>query len=217
MSKTVGALILLTAFLVTGCAFQRTDITALSQQQQTYYSELEELMEQNRLYLKEGLEVQAETSRIRRQHLANWELSVRKAEVLLAADRSVKNSQQLLAIVLADIELDEKTTRASTVTDEEAQQMLMLYDGIRGHVAVLKNNNETIIEYLASKDKEFAVRSLDLGSINTAISGVREVQEQLGQIEKRSDEAKKTERERIEKSIDRAQDILLKVFSGKPE
>ena len=217
MNSRALAFILSAAILATGCAFQRTDVTALSQQQEAYFSTLEETLEQKRQYLKEGLELQAQTSRIRRQHLADWELSVKKAEILLGANRSVKNSQQLLAIVLADTELDENTVRAGLTTDEEAQQILKLYDGIRSSIGALKNNNKTIIGYLASRDKEFAIRSLDLEGVNVAITGVRELQEQLGQIEKRSDEEKKIERERIEKSLDRAQDILLGAFSEDSE
>ena len=217
MNSTVGALVLSTAILVSGCAFQRTNITALSLQQQEYFSALEETLKQNRQHLEDGIELQAKTAWIRRQHLADWELSVKKAEIILAANSSVRNNQKLLSMVLADIELDETTARAGSITDEKAQEILSLYDEIRSNVVALKKNNITIIEYLASKDQEFAIRSLDLEGIITAITGVRELQEQLGRIEKRSDEEKKNERERIQKSIERAQDILLSAFSEESE
>jgi hypothetical protein len=171
------------------------------------------MLEANRTKLETGLNEQLKADRVRELNLMEWERDLQKAEVLLQVDADVTGNQKLLSMKLAELNLEEVDSLSRNAIDESREKaILKLYDELKEAVRLLKENNEKLLNYLSSGDKEFALRSLDVGGIVRMVSTIRGLQEELGQIEKRSEEERKKEDERIRKSIERTQDLLVKVF-----
>ena len=205
----VGLLMLLT----TGCAMKRANITALNQNQQTYYNELGSMLKANRTKLETGLNEQLKADRVRELNLMNWERDLQKAEVLLQVDADVTGNQKLLSMKLAELNLEAVDSLSRNKIDQSRKKaILTLYDKLSEAVALLEKNNETILKYIGSGNKNFALRSLDVEGIVRMVSTIRSLQEELDQIEERSGEERKKESERIRKSIERAQNLLIEVF-----
>lgn len=203
----------LALLLTVGCAGNRANIKALSQEQQTYYGKLNSLLEKNRSLLELGLNQQLKADQVRQQELMDWERDLRKAEVLLQVDANVTGNQKLLSMKLAELNLVEVGRFSKLQVDTlRKEAILKLYDNLRTAVAALEKNNDVLVNYLGSGDKEFALRSLDVEGIVRVISIIRSAQEELAQIEERSDEERQKENERIQKSIERARDLLVTAF-----
>lgn len=197
-----------------GCSFNRANVADLVDQQQAYYGDLRALLIDQKNSLERGLAQKVKTSSERRQNLADWALDLQKAEVLLQVDADVTGNQRLLSYKLAEIDLAATENAERDRTDaEQAAAIIDMYDGLIRATAALEKNSAVLAEYFAAGDKEFALRNLDTDGIVRAVAGIREVQETLGSIEKRSDEAKAAEQEKLRRSIDRARDVLLKVFA----
>jgi hypothetical protein len=198
---------------ITGCALKRANVTALTQEQQAYYNKLGSMLKANRAELETGLSEQLKADRVRELNLINWERDLQKAEVLIRVDADVTGNQKLLSMKLAELNLATMDSLSRNAIDQSRKKVILnLYDKLSEAVALLEKNNETILEYLGSGDKKFALRSLDVDGIVRMITTIRSIQEELGQIEKRSEEQRDKESERIRKSIDRAQDLLIKVY-----
>lgn len=208
------ALVCSLLFLLTvGCAGKRNNVKALSQEQQTYYSTLDSLLEGNHFVLKLGLEQQLKSDLARKLELMNWERDLRKAEVLLQVDADVTGNRKLLLMKLAELNLEEANRLTTMQIDRSRRDAILnLYNELRAAVATLRMNNDVLVEYLGSGDKMFVLRSLDVEGIARVISVIRSAQEELAQIEKRSDEERQKENERIQKSIERARDLLIIAF-----
>ncbi len=199
---------------VQGCAFNRANVSDLVDQQQSYYSDLRTLLQDQRNLLEQGLKQKVKTSEERRQSLADWALDLQKAEVLLQVDANVTGNKRLLSYKLAEIDLAAAENAVRNRVDaEQAAALVALYDELISAVGALERNSAVLAEYFKASDSEFALRNLDTDGIVRAVAGIREVQETLGRIEERSDEVKQAESEKIEKSIERARDVLLKVFA----
>ncbi len=203
----------LALLLTVGCAMNRANVTALSQEQQTYYSDLGSVLQENRSTLALGLEEQLKADRVREREMMNWERDLQKAEVLLRVDANVTGNQKLLSMKLAELNLEAVDGLSGVQSDQlRKEAILTLYDTLSKAVVTLEKNNNILVSYLGSGDKEFALRSLDVEGIVRVISTIRSAQEKLGQIEERSEEERKKESERVQKSIERARDLLIKAF-----
>jgi hypothetical protein len=202
------------AFLLTvGCAMNRANITALSEEQQIYYNKLGSMLQKNRSLLELGLKSQLEADRVRELNLMNWVRDLQKAEVLLQSDANVTGNQKLLSMKLAELNLEATGSLSMNTIDQSRKEAILeLYDKLSEAVALLEKNNDIILKYLGSNDKEFALRSLDVEGIVRMVSTIRSLQEELGEIEERSEEQRQKENERIRKSIERTQDLLIEVF-----
>jgi len=203
----------LSLLLTTGCPMNRANITALSQGQQAYYNKLGNMLKENRSTLEEGLKQQLKADRIREINLMEWQRDLQKAEVLLQVDANVTGNQKMLSMKLAELSLEAANSPSRNSIDQSREEaILKLYGKLSKAVELLEKNNETILNYLGSGDKEFALRSIDVEGIVRIVSDIRILQEQLGQIEKRSEEQRKEESDRIRVSIERAQNLLIAVF-----
>ncbi len=209
------ATILVGACILTGCAFNRANVSDLAVQQQTYYKELIETLEANRNLLQTGLAIQVEQSAKSRQNLANWTLDLRRAEVLLQVDSDVSGNKELLSYKLAEIDLAaiENANRSRHMADRAAA-ILEMYDNVIAATRQLEKNSDDLVEYLAEGNKKFLISNLDIDGIVRTIAGIQEVREQLGKIEERSEEEKKAESEKIQKSIERVRDVLIKALES---
>jgi hypothetical protein len=200
--------------LLSGCALHRANVTALSKEQAQYYAKLRDTLTTNRQLFATGLEEQLKVDLVRQQNLQNWRLDLEKAGVLLQRAPNATGAQKLLYMELSEVDLNDVHTLAAREQIEASrkQTILNLYDKVMESVGVLEKNNTVMVEYLGSKDTAFALRSLDVEGISRAIAGVRGVQEELGQIEKRSEEEKRKESERTQQVIGQVRNILLRVF-----
>lgn len=196
--------------LLAACSFNRANVLTLSEQQKAYYADLTSMLKKNRSLLKTGLEAQISANQTSRLNLMNWERDLQKGEVLLQVDSNVTGNQRLLAEKLAQLNLDLVAHFQNTQTTEvQVKAILELYDALIEVVEVVQKNNDIIIQYLATDDKQFALRSLDIAGIVGAISGIRDIQETLSDIQERSKEQRESERQRIQASMERARGVLL--------
>lgn len=214
--KTVKWMILassLALLITTGCAMNRANVKALSQEQQVYYKKLRSMLNANSSKLELALSEQLKADRVRELNLLSWERDLQKAEVLLRVDANVTKNQKLLSMKLAEINLEEVSNLSGNQIDQSRKEaILKLYNKLSEAVESLEKNNDIIIKYLGSGDKKFTLRSLDVEGIVRTLSAIRSVEEELRQIEKRSKEEQKKESQQIQKSIERARDLLIKVF-----
>ncbi len=203
----------LTLLLTTGCAMNRANVTLLSEAQQTYYTDLNTALKQNRNTLKNGLNEQIEADRIRDLNLVDWERDLQKAEVLLQVNANVTGNQKLLSMKLAELNLEAvNNLSGNKIDDSRKKAILKLYDNLIKAVESLEKNNAQIVKFLGSGNEEFALRNLDVDGLVYMVSTIRSLQEELGQIEKRSEEKREKESERTQRAIERSRDLLVKVF-----
>jgi hypothetical protein len=171
------------------------------------------MLNANSSKLELALSEQLKADCVRELNLLSWERDLQKAEVLLRVDANVTKNQKLLSMKLAEINLEEVSNLSGNQIDQSRKEaILKLYNKLSEAVESLEKNNDIIIKYLGSGDKKFTLRSLDVEGIVRTLSAIRSVEEELRQIEKRSKEEQKKESQQIQKSIERARDLLIKVF-----
>ncbi len=214
-------LALAAAIALGGCALNRAGVTALSENQQAYYKKLDATLTAGRPALQQGLHVQLDTNTKRRLQLNTWQHDLERAEILLQVDADVTGNKRLLSLQLAQLNLqrvDSVTARDET-SAEQVAAILSLYDRVQKAVIELQKNNKIITDYLGSGDKQFVLRSLDVNGIVAALAGIQGVREQLRDIEARTEEEMAQDREQIQKSVERAREVLLRVFEvrNRPE
>lgn len=204
----------LTISLLPGCAANRAGVTELSEQQNSYYEKLDKQLQEGRSSLQAGLNAQLKANNQRRTELVNWTRDLERAEVLLQVDSDVTGNRQLLSYQLAQLDL--QRVDALSIRDETSAQhidaIMNLYDRVQAAVARLQKNNATITKYLGSGDSSFVVRSIDIDGIVAAVAGIQSSREQLSAVEARTTEERLAEREQLQKSVERAQNTLLRVF-----
>ena len=197
-----------------GCAFKRGNVASLSQEQEGYYTKLEGALQGNRDRLQLGLTEQLKADLVRQRNLLAWERDLAKAEILLEVDANTSGNQQLLLMKTAESDLGSlKQVQALKDIDGVRLQALMnLYDAVVTAIDALEKNNQVLTNYLSSGKTEFALRSLDLQGVVTAISTLRDVRDELKGVEARSAQQKGEQDQRLQNDIDRARDVLIKVF-----
>ena len=79
--------------------------------------------------------------------------------------------------------------------------------------AAVARNNRTILQYLDSGDATFALRTLDVPSLVQSTTLLRDAGGTLGVLKKESDEEQRKEAEALQKAIERARDVLIKVYA----
>ena len=213
VKQMIISIIVVSLSLTTGCAMNRSNVTALSKKQDEYYSNLINLLEENKDDMEISLKDQLKADKKRELDLLAWERDLKKAEVLLQVDANVTGNQRLLSMKLAEINLEEVINLSNTQINEVRKEtILKLYQKLIDALKTIKENNDIIVKYLSSSNAEFVLRSFDIDSIVMTVSAIRSVQEELGQIEKRTEEERKKESERIQKAIERSRDVLIKVY-----
>ena len=213
VKQMIISIIVVSLSLTTGCAMNRSNVTALSKKQDEYYSNLINLLEENKDDMEISLKDQLKADKKRELDLLAWERDLKKAEVLLQVDANVTGNQRLLSMKLAEINLEEVINLSNTQINEARKEIILkLYQKLIDALKTLKENNDIIVKYLSSSNAEFVLRSFDIDSIVMTVSAIRSVQEELGQIEKRTEEERKKESERIQKAIERSRDVLIKVY-----
>src|SRR5262245_37887077 len=119
--------------LTTGCTMNRANVTGLSQEQQTYYSELGNMLQKKRSTLELGLKEQLEADHVSEFNLMNWRRDLQKAEVLLQVDANVTGNQKLLSMKLAELNLEAVDDLSKNTIDESRKEaILKLYDKLPG-------------------------------------------------------------------------------------
>jgi len=208
-------LLILPLGLLPACAIPRQGITDLSQDQQAYFSALEQTLVANRPLFEAGLQTQLDADRVRQYNLLMWERDLRKAEVLLQSDPSVSGDERLLSMKLAEMDLADVARLAALEGIEDSRQkaLLALYDKIRKAVKALEKNNTVLLKYLESKDAAFALRSLDVDGIFRVVADLRAVEGDMARVDARAQEQQKRQDERLQAAIDRARDLLIKLYA----
>ena len=208
-------LVMLALGLLPACASTRQGITDLSQDQQAYFSALQQMLVANRPLFEAGLQAQLDADRVRQRNQLMWERDLRKAEVLLQSDPSISGDERLLSMKLAEVDLADVARVAALEGIEESRQkaLLVLYDKVRKAVEALEKNNTVILKYLESKDAAFALRSLDVDGIFRLVADLRAVEGEMARVDARAQEQQKKQDERLQAALDRARDLLIKVYA----
>jgi hypothetical protein len=208
-------LVMLALGLLSACASTRQGITDLSQDQQAYFSALQQMLVANRPLFEAGLQAQLDVDRVRQRNLLMWERDLRKAEVLLQSDPSISGDERLLSMKLAEVDLADVAWVAALEGIEESRQkaLLALYDKVRKAVETLEKNNTVILKYLESRDAAFALRSLDVDGIFRLVADLRAVEGEMARVDARAQEQQKKQDERLQAALDRARDLLIKVYA----
>ena len=214
--KRRSSFLLTLALLVplVGCA-TREGILAVNQDQLEYYGKLRELLEAERAKLAAGLELQLSADRERQLKLLQWERDLTRAEVILSTPQNPAGAQRLLHMKMAELDLV-NTRRMREFDDIDTARLKAImdqYDNLIRAVKAIEKNTNTISTYLATDDKTFALRSLDVDSLAYAITAIQQTREELGHIEKRTDEERTEESKRVRESIERAKDLIIKVYN----
>jgi hypothetical protein len=216
MSRNCAAIALLSCVMLfsTGCAFNRGNISALSQEQMQYYAKLEDTLKKNRQTLTIALEEQLTADRTRQQNLLTWQRDLEKAEVLVQRDPNVTGADRLLHMKLAELDLESlhRVAALQKIDESRKQAIMRLYDKIISTLETLQKNNATLVRYLESKDAVFALKSFDVEGMFRATAALRQGSEELGYITKASDEELKERREEARQAVEKVRALLIKVF-----
>src|SRR5258708_27168864 len=213
----LAALLAGCALLASGCAFHRGNVPALSKEQDSYYAKLEETLTKGRPNLVDALAKQLQADRVRQGNLLEWERDLAKTEVLLQVNANTSGNRKLLLLKTTESDLKSLSqVQALQEIDHARQQAILdLYDGVIKATKALRNNNRPITEYLSGGNAVFALRSLDIQGVVTAVSTLEDVQNQLKGVQVRSDQEKIKENQRLQSEIERARDVVLKALQTK--
>lgn len=208
-------LVMLALGLTPACVSTRQGITDLSRDQQAYFSALKQTLVANRPLFEAGLQAQLDADRVRQRNLLMWERDLRKAEVLLQRNPSISRDERLLSMKLAEVDLADvaRLTALEGVDDSRQKVLLALYDKVWKAVEALEKNNAVLLKYLESRDAVFALRSLDVDGIFRLVADLRAVEGEMTRVDARAQEQQKKQDERIQAAIDRARDLLIKVYA----
>lgn len=200
--------------LLAGCA-KRAGILAVNQDQLQYYGELKELLQKERAILAAGLELQLSSDRERQLKLLQWERDLTRAEVILSTPQNPAGAKRLLHMKMAELDLADRhrVRELDNIDVARMETILDQYDNLIRAVGAIEKNTNTINRYLATDDSTFALRSLDVDSLVYAITAIQQTREELGHIEKRTDEERTAESKRVREAIERAKDMIIKVFN----
>lgn len=208
-------LVMLALGLTPACVSTRQGITDLSRDQQAYFSALKQTLVANRPLFEAGLQAQLDADRVRQRNLLMWERDLRKAEVLLQRNPSISRDERLLSMKLAEVDLADvaRVTALEGIDESRQKGLLALYDKVWKAVEALEKNNAVLLKYLESRDAVFALRSLDVDGIFRLVADLRAVEGEMARVDARAQEQQKKQDERIQAAIDRARDLLIKVYA----
>jgi hypothetical protein len=216
MNRNLAAIALISCVMVfsTGCAVNRGNVSALSQEQMQYYAKLEDTLKKNRQTLTIALEEQLLADRTRQNNLLTWQRELEKAEVLLKRDPNVTGADRLLHMKLAELDLESlHGVAALQKIDESRKQAIMrLYDKVIATLETLQKNNATLVSYLESKDAVFALKSFDAEGMFRATAALRQGAEELGYTRKASDEELIERRREARDAVEQVRALLMNVF-----
>jgi len=203
--------------VTTGCARQtRQGVTGLAQAQDQFFARMADKMQKDRQLLRVGLEEQLVSDRVRQQNLLEWQRDLDKAEIILQQrSGTVTGEERLLSMKLAEADLNAAARVAALRDIDTARRdaILDLYDKVAAAAAAVARNNRTILQYLDSGDATFALRTLDVPSLVQSTTLLRDAGGTLGVLKKESDEEQRKEAEALQKAIERARDVLIKVYA----
>lgn len=220
MKRTVNCSILsLSVFLVAGCSFHRGKVAHLARAESDYYRDLIIVLKTNRNTLQTGLEEQLKADLNRQREVLRWERDLSKAEVLLQANEASTNDLKLLLMKTAEADLSslDSFLALDSIEKSRVQAVLGLYDALINAVSALAANNQVITTYLGNDNATYALSSLDVPAMASAISGIRDAQRDLQGLTELSAEQKKAESERLERSIEQTQKTLINALSLLPK
>jgi hypothetical protein len=203
------------AFATGGCS--RTGVAELSQEQTRYYRDLRAALEDTSRARELRLEQILTEDLERQKELHRWERDLAKAEIMLRTNGDLDARKRLLMMKLAELDLASQAEyqRLAELGAARKKALMDLYQAVIDATKALEKNNKTINTYLASPDASFAAQSLDVASVVRVVSAVRDVRDELKDVEQRTDEERKKQDERLGKQIDRARDALIKILEPK--
>src|ERR1017187_3543677 len=217
MKRTIIYSILsISVFLVVGCSFHRGKVAHLARAESDYYRDLLVVLKTNRDTLKLGLEEQLKAHLNRQRDLLRWERDLAKAEVVLQANEASTNDIKLLLMKTAEADLSslDSFLALASIDKNRVQAVLGLYDALITAVEALATNNQVITTYLGDDNTTYALKSLDVPAM---VSAIRNAQRDLQGLTELSAEQKQKENERLEKSIQEAQKTLINALSLLPK
>jgi hypothetical protein len=201
--------------LTTGCA-SRQGVSALARTQDEFFTRMADRMKTNRDLLRVGLEEQLASDRVRQQNLLEWQRDLEKAEVILQQrSGDVTGEERLLSMKLAEADLNAvaRLNALRGIDTARRDAILALYDKVAAAAAAVAQNNKTILQYVDSRDAAFALRSLDVTSLVQSTTLLREAGSTLGVVKRQSEEEERKQAESLQKAIERARDVLIKVYA----
>ena len=208
-------LFLFSVHTMTACTFGRVNIEKLSAEQEQYYSSLHKLLVEKRTELALALDEQIKVDKVRGLNLLEWKHDLAKAEVLLSAHGGVQGAKRLLYQKMADINLGwiNESDEHTVIAEAGKAAVLKAYDSVAKGIEDVKNNNEIILKYLSTKDKDFLLRNLDVATLSKVIVAIKESRDELRQVKARSVEQRQQDIERLQSEIERGRNILINVFA----
>jgi hypothetical protein len=197
-----------------GCGLHRGNLTAISQEQRQYYTKLEDTLIQKRQTLVIALEEQLKVDRTRQQNLLDWQRELERADILLARQPDVTGADRLLHLKLAELDLQSvhRVAGLRQIDDSRKNAILKVYDRLISALAKLRQNSDILLEYLESKDADFALRSLDVEGMFRVATSIREGGEEMEDLKTLSEEEEQARRVFGEQAIERTRTLLINIF-----
>ena len=216
----VGAIALLLP--VAGCqngfgSFKRTGVGGLQSSQKKYYQKLKTTLEQHKAEFKAGLTAQLAADQERRRKLLTWQRDMAKAEVLLQVPGTAKEKQELLLMKLTELDAASSADyhKLDNIDRDRLATMVALYDRVIEATDKLLANDAAIAQYLQSPNSRFIAESADIAAAVRVASAVRTLNDQLRGVAARSAEQRKKDDERLQKQLERAQQVIVNALSKK--
>lgn len=211
----IGRLLAIAALVAcTGCGLQHSNVKGLSEAQDSYFADLGAVLKQDRELFKTGLEEQMKANQERRRQLLSWERDLAKTEVLIRAGKSVGGRRSLLLMKTAELDLAslDRLRSLDDIDRARLEAILKLYDEVQQAAAALQRNNAAITAYLSASDRQFVLRSLDIEGLIRITSAIRQVEEEIKQIDDEAVVQRREEEARVQKALQRARDVLVNGF-----
>lgn len=207
-------LLMCSAFIGGGCSFNRANVAALSQEQQSYYAKLDASLRGNRDQLQLGLTEQLKADLVRQRNLLDWQRDMALATVLLQVDANKTGNERLLLMKTTESDLGslKQVQALGDIDDARLRAMMNLYDAVLKAVETLEKNNKILTNYLGSGKAKFALQNLDVQGVVTAVSTLHDFRDQLKGIEVRTAQQKVEQDQRLQSNIDRARDVLIEAL-----
>jgi hypothetical protein len=216
MTRRTIVILLGLSILTSACSLNRAGVASLSQAEDEYFGKLRATLVANRTRLQTGLDAQLQADRERERNVLDWQRDLERAEIILSQKTGVIAGQRrLLYMKLAEADLAavEKVAALDEIDRTQRDVILALYDKVIEAAGALERNNATILKYLASRDSAFALRSLDVDGLFRVVGSIQATRRELDKVDAEAREQQKKRIETSEKAVERARDLLIRIYS----
>jgi hypothetical protein len=218
-STSTCLLLVVASVILNGCG--RASITALSKQQDAYYSDLEGALTKQQDLFTTAIDAQLQADQSRRRQILGWQIGLSQADILLQSASKPPGKQSLLLQKTAqlDIAYQGQSLELSNTEIARAEALKQLYSALQKATLAAQKNNEALTDYLSSSSDTFALKSIDAGGVSLAVTSLEARVDQLRGVTEKTTAQEKAEQSQLQTQIEQAQNVLVKVLenqSGKP-